>query len=54
MGGGVGEMGSLAGVNVRGLRPKIHGYTGCKRTGFVKRDSVKLAMGHLLNSEAAP
>ena len=25
------------------LRPKIHGFTGCKRTGFVKPDSVKLA-----------
>ena len=36
------------------LRPKIHGYTACKRTGFVKPDSVKLAMGHLLHDEAAP
>ena len=36
------------------VRPKIHGYTGCKHTGFVKPDSVKLAMGHLLHSEAAP
>ena len=36
------------------LRPKIHGFTGCKRTGFVKPDSVKLAMGHLLHGEAAP
>ena len=29
------------------LRPKIHEYTGYKRTGFVKPDSVKLAMGNL-------
>ena len=36
------------------VRPKIHGYTGCKRTGFVKPGSVKLAMGHLLHGEAAP
>ena len=36
------------------IRPKIHGYTGCKRMGFMKPDSVKLAMGHLLHSEAAP
>ena len=36
------------------LRPKIHEYTGYKRTGFVKPDSVKLAMGHLLHDEAAP
>ena len=36
------------------LRPKIHRYTGCKRTGFVKPSSVKLAMGHLLHSEVAP
>ena len=36
------------------LRPKIHGYTGCKRTGFVKPDSVKLANGHLLHDEAGP
>ena len=41
------EMGHL-------LRPKIQGYTACKRTGFVKPDSVKLAMGHLLHGEAAP
>ena len=32
----------------------IHGYTACKRTGFVKPDSVKLAKGHLLHGEAAP
>ena len=38
----------------RALRPKIHGYTGCKRMGFVRPDSMKLAMGHLLHSEAAP
>ena len=36
------------------LWPKIHGYTRCKRTGVVKPDSVKLAMGHLLHGEAAP
>ena len=36
------------------LRPKIHGYTGCKRTGCVKPDSVKLAKGHLLHDEAGP
>ena len=36
------------------LRPKIHGYTGCKRTGCVKPGSVKLAMGHLLHGETAP
>ena len=36
------------------LTPQIHEYTGCKRTGFVKPGSVKLAMGHLLHSEAAP
>ena len=36
------------------VRPKIHGYTGCKRTGFVKPDSVKLAKGHLLHDEAGP
>ena len=36
------------------LRPKIHGYTACKRTRFVEPDSVKLAMGHLLHGEAAP
>ena len=36
------------------LRPKIHGYTACKRTEFVKPDSVKFAMGHLLHGEAAP
>ena len=36
------------------LRAEIHGYTGCKRTGFVKPDSVKLAMGHLLHGEAGP
>ena len=36
------------------LRPKIQGYTGCKRTGFVKPDSVKLAKGHLLHDEAGP
>ena len=36
------------------LRPKIHGYTGYKRTGFVKPGSMKLAMGHLLHGEAAP
>ena len=35
------------------IRPKIHRYTECKRTGFVKPDSVKLAMGHLLHGEAA-
>ena len=38
----------------RSLRPKIHGYTRCKRTGFVKPDSVKLAKGHLLQDEAGP
>ena len=37
-----------------GLRPKIHGYTGCKRTRFVKPDSIKLAMGHLLHGKSAP
>ena len=36
------------------VRPKIHGYTGCKRTGFVKPGSVKLAKGHLLHNEAGP
>ena len=36
------------------LRPKIHGYTACKRTGFVKPDSIKLAMGHLRHGEVAP
>ena len=36
------------------LRPKIHGYTMCKRTGFVKPYSMKLAMGHLLHDEARP
>ena len=36
------------------LRAEIHGYTGCKRTGFVKPDSVKLARGHLLHDEAGP
>ena len=38
----------------KSIRPKIHGYTVCKRTGFVKPDSVKFAMGHLLHGEAAP
>ena len=38
----------------RSVRPKIHGYTGCKRTGFVKPDCVKLAKGHLLHDEAGP
>ena len=33
-------------------RPKIHGYTGCKRTGCVKPGNVKLAMGHLLHGQA--
>ena len=36
------------------LRPKIHGYTGCKRTGFMKPDSMKLANGHPLHNEAGP
>ena len=36
------------------VRARIHGYTGYKRTGFVKPGSVKLAMGYLLHSEAAP
>ena len=36
------------------VRPKILGYSGCKRTGFVKPGSMKLAMGHLLHGEAAP
>ena len=36
------------------LRAEIHGYTGCKRMGFVKPDSVKLAKGHLLHDEAGP
>ena len=36
------------------LQPKIHGYTRCEHMGFVKPDSVKLAMGHLLHGEAAP
>ena len=31
-----------------------HGYTGCKRTGFVKPDSLKLANGHVLHDEAGP
>ena len=35
------------------LRPKIHRYTGCKRTECIKPGRVKLAMGHLLLSEAA-
>ena len=36
------------------VRAEIHGYNGCKRTGFVKPDSVKLAKGHLLHDEAGP
>ena len=36
------------------VRPKIHSYTGCKRTGCIKPGSKKLAMGHLPHSEAAP
>ena len=38
----------------RDVKPEIHGYTGCKRTGFVKPDSMKLAKGHLLHDEAGP
>ena len=36
------------------LRPKIHGYAGCKRTWFVKPDRVKLEKSHLLHDEAGP
>ena len=36
------------------LFDEIHGYTGCKRMGFVKSHSVKLAKGHLLHDEAGP
>ena len=36
------------------VRPKMHGYAGYKRTGFVKPGGVKLAMGHLLHGEASP
>ena len=35
------------------LGPQYQGYTACKRTGFMKPDSVKLAKGHLLHDEAA-
>ena len=37
-----------------GAHVEIHGYTGCKSTGFVKPDSMKLAKDHLLHDEAGP
>ena len=37
-----------------GKGPKCTGIPRVKRMGFVKPDSVKLAMGHLLHGEAAP
>ena len=36
------------------VRPKLHRYTGYKRTAFVAPGSMELVMGHLLHSEAAP